>query len=68
MVDSFEYDTIYRRAAEETLLLIEDDEYQKTISSVLLYLDNDVDRFYRLVEQMLKKESSGSQKYMLKAL
>ena len=36
MVDSFEYDTIYRRAAEETLLLIEDDEYQKTISSVLL--------------------------------
>ncbi len=55
MVDSFEYDTIYRRAAEETLLLIEDDEYQKTISSVLLYLDNDVDRFYRLVEQMLKK-------------
>ena len=55
MVDSFEYDKIYRQAAEETLLLIEDDEYQKIISSVLLYLDNDVDRFYRLVEQMLKK-------------
>ena len=55
MVDSFEYDKIYRQAAEETLLLIEHDEYQKIISSVLLYLDNDVDRFYRLVEQMLKK-------------
>ena len=55
MVDSFEYDIIYRQAAEETLLLIEDDEYQKIISSVLLYLDNDVERFYRLVEQMLKK-------------
>ena len=55
MVDSFEYDKIYRQAAEETLLLIEDDEYQKIISSVLLYLDNDVDRFYRLVEEMLKK-------------
>ena len=47
MVYSYEYDKIYRQAAEETLLLIEDDEYQKIISSVLLYLDNDVDRFYR---------------------
>ena len=55
MVDSFEYEKIYRQAAEDTLLLIEDDEYQKIISSVLLYLDNDIERFYRLIEQMLAK-------------
>jgi len=55
MVDSFEYEKIYRQAAEDTLLLIKDDEYQKIISSVLLYLDNDIERFYRLIEQMLAK-------------
>ena len=55
MVDSFEYEKIYRQAAKETLLLIEDNEYQKIISSVLLYLDNDIDRFYRLIEQMIAK-------------
>ena len=55
IIDSFEYENIYRQAAKETLLLIEDDEYQEIISSVLLYLDNDVDRFYRLIEQMLGK-------------
>jgi len=55
IVDSFESEIIYRQAAEDTLLLIEDDEYKPVISSVLLYLDNHVDRFYRLIEQMLSK-------------
>ena len=55
IVDSFEYEYIYHQAAEDTLLLIEDDEYKPIISSVLLYLDNHVDRFYSLIEQMLAK-------------
>ena len=55
IVDSYEYDFIYRQAAENTLLLINDDEYKSSISSVLLYLDNHVDRFYRLIEEMLAK-------------
>ncbi len=55
IIDSYEYDFIYRQAAENTLLLINDDEYKSSVSSVLLYLDNHVDRFYRLIEEMLAK-------------
>ena len=55
IIDSYEYEFIYRQAAENTLLLINDDEYKSSVSSVLLYLDNYVDRFYRLIEEMLAK-------------
>ena len=55
MINTYEYEKIYQEAAENTLLLIEEDEYQASISSVLLYLDNHVDRFYRLIVQMLSK-------------
>ena len=55
MINTYEYEQIYQEAAENTLLLIEEDEYQASISSVLLYLDNHVDRFYRLIVQMLSK-------------
>tara|TARA_B110000003_G_scaffold240673_1_gene247455 strand:+ start:1242 stop:2375 length:1134 start_codon:yes stop_codon:yes gene_type:complete len=68
IIDSFEYENIYRQAAKETLLLIEDDEYQEIISSVLLYLDNDVDRFYRLIEQMLGKREQWLPKIYAKGV
>ena len=55
MINTYEYEQIYQEAAENTLLLIEESEYQASISSVLLYLDNHVDRFYRLIVQMLSK-------------
>ncbi|MGK0420068.1 MAG: ATP-dependent exoDNAse (exonuclease V) beta subunit, partial [Candidatus Pseudothioglobus sp.] len=55
MINTYEYEKIYQEAAENTLLLIEESEYQASISSVLLYLDNHVDRFYRLIVQMLSK-------------
>ncbi|MDC1046240.1 UvrD-helicase domain-containing protein [Candidatus Pseudothioglobus singularis] len=55
IIDSYEYEFIYRHAAENTLLLINDDEYKSSVSSVLLSLDNHVDRFYRLIEEMLAK-------------
>ena len=55
IIDSYEYEFIYRQAAENTLLLINDDEYKSSVSSVLLSLDNHVDRFYRLIEEMLAK-------------
>ena len=45
MINTYEYEQIYQEAAENTLLLIEESEYQASISSVLLYLDNHVDRF-----------------------
>ena len=68
IIDSFEYENIYRQAAKETLLLIEDDEYQEIISSVLLYLDNDVNRFYRLIEQMLGKREQWLPKIYAKGV
>ena len=55
MVDSYEYDQMYHKAAEKTLILIEEDEYRACVASVLLYLDNHVDRFYRLIVHMLSK-------------
>lgn len=45
----------YKQAAEQTLLAINDDEYKQIIESVLLHLDNNIEKFYRLVIQMLSK-------------
>ena len=45
----------YLEAAKQTLLSIDDDDYQKSIQSVLLYLNNDVGKFCRLITLMLSK-------------
>ena len=66
MVDSYEYDQIYQKAAEKTLMLIEEEEYQTSIASVLLYLDNHVDRFYRLIVHMLSKREQWLPKLYIK--
>jgi len=66
MINTYEYEQIYQEAAENTLLLIEEDEYQASISSVLLYLDNHVDRFYRLIVQMLSKREQWLPKLYIK--
>jgi len=66
MVDSYEYDQIYKKAAEKTLMLIEEEEYQTSVASVLLYLDNHVDRFYRLIVHMLSKREQWLPKLYIK--
>ena len=55
MADRYEYEALYRSAAENTFKLLEDDEFQDSIASVLLHLDNHVEKFYRLLTQMLAK-------------
>ncbi len=66
MVESYEYDQIYKKAAEKTLMLIEEEEYQTSVASVLLYLDNHVDRFYRLIVHMLSKREQWLPKLYIK--
>ena len=55
MADRYEYEALYRKAAENTFKLLEDDEFQEPIARVLLHLDNHVEKFYRLLTQMLAK-------------
>ena len=55
MADRYEYEALYRSAAENTFKLIEDKDYQNSIESVLLHLDNHVEKFCRLLMQMLAK-------------
>ncbi len=65
MAERYEYEYLYQKAAEKTLLLIEDSEYEEVISTVLLHLDNDVDKFYRLVTRMLAKREQWLRKLYL---
>ena len=55
MADRYEYEALYQSAAENTFKLLEEPEYRDEIASVLLYLDNHVEKFYRLLIQMLAK-------------
>lgn len=55
MADRYEYEALYQSAAENTFKLIEDKDYQDSIASVLLHLDNHVEKFCRLLLQMLAK-------------
>ena len=55
MADRYEYEAFYQSAAENTFKLLEELEYQNEIANVLLYLDNHVEKFYRLLMQMLAK-------------
>ncbi len=45
----------YLDAAKQTLLAIDDDDYKDSIQSVLLHLNNDVNKFCRLITLMLSK-------------
>ncbi len=55
MAEKWERDKAYKHAAMQTLLLIDDKQHGKEIADLLLYLDNHVERFYRLIMQMLAK-------------
>ena len=55
MSEQWQRDRAYRHAARQVLEMIDDSNYTKPISALLLYLDNHVERFYRLITQMLGK-------------
>lgn len=55
MVEQWERDGAYQTAAQQTLLMIDDDEYGDAIASLLLHLDNNVSKFESLVVQMLSR-------------
>ena len=55
MSDRYEYEHMYQMAAEKTLMSIEEDDYNESVARVFLYLDNQVDKFYRLLVYMLSK-------------
>lgn len=55
MAQSWQREDAYQYAAEQTLLMIDDELYGDKIAYLLLYLDNNVDKFYKLVTKMLAK-------------
>ena len=68
MSDRYEYEYTYQMAAEKTLMSIEEDEYNESIARVLLYLDNHVDKFYRLLVYMLSKREQWLPRLYLKGV
>ena len=61
----WQQDNLYLQAAKQTLLSIDDKDFGTCISSTLLYLDNNVNRFYQLVTSMLKKRDQWLNKLYL---
>ncbi|MBE8190078.1 MAG: DNA helicase UvrD, partial [Candidatus Thioglobus sp.] len=55
MAKKWQQDAAYRQAAEQTLLLIDDAKFSAPIADLLLYLDNNVERFCALITSMLGK-------------
>jgi len=55
MEQSWERERAYREATEQTLLTINEPEYERVVGPVLLYLDNNVEKFYRLIIHMISK-------------
>ncbi len=55
MAKKWQQDVAYKHAAEQTLLMIDDAQFGAPIADLLLYLDNHVERFYRLIISMLGK-------------
>jgi len=55
MAEQWQRNHAYKQAAMQTLLLIDDPQHGKTLADLLLYLDNNVEKFYRLISHMLSK-------------
>ena len=55
ITQTWKQDNIYLQAAKQTLLSIDTHEFGQPVSDTLLYLDNNVNRFYQLVTLMLSK-------------
>lgn len=57
MAEAWQRDDAYRYAAEQTLLMIDDAQYGEAIAQLLLYLDNNIEKFYSLSTKMLIKRN-----------
>ncbi|MEO2056406.1 MAG: UvrD-helicase domain-containing protein, partial [Flavobacteriaceae bacterium] len=55
LAQDWEREKAYQFAAEQTLLMINDEDHKQDISSVLLYLNNNIEKFYRLITSMLSR-------------
>ncbi len=55
MAQQWQRNHAYKQAAMQTLLLVDDPQHGSAIADLLLYLDNNVEKFYRLVTYMLSK-------------
>lgn len=55
MAENWERNNAYRYATEQVLLMIDDEQKGREIADLLLYLDNNVDSFQKLIVQMLSK-------------
>lgn len=53
--EKYESEKFYKEAAKNTFKLLEEQEYEKDLKNVLLHLDNNVEKFYRLLINMLGK-------------
>ena len=53
--EKYEHEKFYKEAAENTFKLLEEEEYEKDLRNVLLYLDNNIEKFYNLLIHMLGK-------------
>ena len=55
LASTWEAEQYYQDAAQQVLKLMDESEYQASIANVLLHLDNDVDKFCRLLVHMLSR-------------
>ena len=56
MADRWEQNKVYRLATEQTLLMIDESmQYSNDVASLLLYFDNNIEKFCRMVTYMLAK-------------
>jgi len=55
MAAQWQHNHAYKQATMQTLLLIDDPQHGKVIACLLLYLDNNVEKFYRLITHMLSR-------------
>ena len=66
ITQTWQQENIYLQAAKQTLLSIDTDEFGQCVGDTLLYLDNNVNRFYQLITFMLSKRDQWLNKLYLK--
>ncbi|MDC9726524.1 MAG: UvrD-helicase domain-containing protein [Candidatus Thioglobus sp.] len=66
ITQTWQQEAIYLQAAKQTLLSIDTPDFAQPIQQTLLYLDNNVNRFYQLLTTMLAKRDQWLNKLYVK--
>ena len=66
ITQTWQQEAIYLQAAKQTLLSIDVEGFTQSVSQTLLYLDNNVNRFYQLITYMLSKRDQWLNKLYIK--